>query len=606
MGNICKNDIKEEKEEKISIYKEDLPMDQIKNKSIEILKKKVMNIPLFQRKVIAKEKYNKIINEINKIGIIINKDNFIYKYFNIFELLLLNNTDKDIVSLYLNFIKENDIYVKSYNFETFDNEIKNYNLIFEIKEVENIKKGLKLLSRKDILKNFLKELSNVENDENINNIYSKAEDESKKIIYFNYPIEFSNKELYYYKIYILLILHIAEAKKHSSKKFKDNYIRNKKGVAQLILNNNVLENEKIINNEDKMNILTLLIMFDNLDEQNSSLNFNRLLQTEKTTYIELKNHILDNKLGIIKVDKMENISFRTDFDANYEVYPDNVCLKNLNKKALKLFLNRFDDYKFNTLDKLLTKNRITPYIENIKMLLIKIIDSNVLKETIKKLFPEYYIYFLNSNLKDIKECIKSRIKFYPYEQLRFSGVTDKLSCYSFISVFFETNAPFNYMPILNCGAIIDNCIFHMNHLIQNIIHFRAIDKSMFLFQKKEEKEKNEFKDIENILFGKKIQILNILECFYILNEYNYNQSLEDFRKNFENITKDNIAFSEKVKFIKCDKDDAVFKEFFNIIKNYDNTLLMDMEYYYINAKSQACELEDYFISIPKKYCKFPE
>ena len=67
-------------------------------------------------------------------------------------------------------------------------------------------------------------------------------------------------------------------------------------------------------------------MFDNLDEQNSSLNFNRLLQTEKTTYIELKNHILDNKLGIIKVDKMENISFKTDFDANYEVYPDNVCL----------------------------------------------------------------------------------------------------------------------------------------------------------------------------------------------------------------------------------------------------------------------------------------
>lgn len=604
MGNICKTDIKEE--EKISIYKEDLPMDQIKNKSIEILKKKVMNIPLFQRKVIAKEKYNKKINEINKIGIIINKDNFIYKYFNIFELLLLNNTDKDIVSLYLNFIKENDIYVKSYNFETFDNEIKNYNLIFEIKEVENIKKGLKLLSRKDILKNFLKELSNVENDEDINNIYSKAEDESKKIIYFNYPIEFSNKELYYYKIYILLILHIAEAKKHSSKKFKDNYIRNKKGVAQLILNNNILENEKIIKNEDKMNILTLLIMYENLDEQNSSLNFNRLLQTEKTTYIELKNHILENKLGIIKVDKMENISFKTDFDANYEVYPDNVCLKNLNKKALKLFLNRFDDYKFNTLDKLLTKNRITPYIENIKMLLIKIIDSNVLKETIKKLFPEYYIYFLNSNFEDIKKCIKSRIKFYPYEQLRFSGVTDKLSCYSFISVFFETNAPFNYMPILNCGAIIDNCIFHMNHLIQNIIHFRAINKSMFLFQKKEEKEKNKFKDIENILFGKKIQILNIFECFYILNEYNYNQSLEDFRKNFENITKDNIAFSEKVKFIKCDKDDAVFKEFFNIIKNYDNTLIMDMEYYYINAKSQSCELEDYFISIPKKYCKFPE
>ena len=108
MGNSCKNDTKEE-EEKILICKEDSPREKIKNKDIEILKKKIMNIPIFQRKIKAKEKYKKIIEERNKNGVNINQDNFMKEYLRIIELLLMNNTDKDIVSLYLNFIKENEI-----------------------------------------------------------------------------------------------------------------------------------------------------------------------------------------------------------------------------------------------------------------------------------------------------------------------------------------------------------------------------------------------------------------------------------------------------------------------------------------------------------------
>ena len=38
-----------------------------------------------------------------------NKESFMKKYLSIIELVLLNNTDKDIISLYLNFIKENDL-----------------------------------------------------------------------------------------------------------------------------------------------------------------------------------------------------------------------------------------------------------------------------------------------------------------------------------------------------------------------------------------------------------------------------------------------------------------------------------------------------------------
>ena len=195
MGNTCKNYINEE-EKKISISKEDFPGEKIQNKDLKILKKNIMDIPLFQRKVKAKEKYNKKIKERNGESNLVNNDNFMKEYMSIIELLLFNNTDKDIVSLYLEFIKKNDAYVKRYNFETFENEIKVYKLVFTLKEAEKIEKGIKLQSEKDILKNFLLELSKVSNDNDINNIFKKAEDESKHIIYFNYPIEFSNKELY--------------------------------------------------------------------------------------------------------------------------------------------------------------------------------------------------------------------------------------------------------------------------------------------------------------------------------------------------------------------------------------------------------------------------
>ena len=150
MGNTCKNYIRED-ENKISISKEDSPREKTKNKDIEILKKNIMDIPLFQRKVKAKEKYNKKIKERNEKSNLVINDNFMKEYMSIMELLLLNNTDKDIVSLYLEFLKENDDYVKSYKFETFENEIKVYKLVLTIKEAEKIEKGIKLQSEKDIL-----------------------------------------------------------------------------------------------------------------------------------------------------------------------------------------------------------------------------------------------------------------------------------------------------------------------------------------------------------------------------------------------------------------------------------------------------------------------
>ena len=609
MGNTCKNFNKEE-ESKISISKDDSPRDKIKNKDIEILKGKVMNIPIFKRKDKAKKIFNKIISERSNHTKIKNNETFMKKYLSIIELVLLNNTDKDIISLYLNFIKENDLYVKNYDFEAFDKEIKIYKFLFTKEEAERFKKGIKLQSEKDILLKFLIELSNIAddngnaNENDINKIFTKVENEKKQIIYFNYPIDFSNQELYYYKIYILLIIQISKAKKLDKEK-KKKYIINKSDVAKIILDNKVLQNPKIINSEDKMNILVLLILFENLDKQKSSLNFNRLLQEEEISYSELKKHIIDNKLGKIKEEK-EYIYLENEPGILYQLYPSEICIKNLTKSSLNSITNTIEVDHFKTLEKLLEKNSITPYIGKIKNFLLKIIDSRVYKEAIEELFPDYHTNLLGINLDDIKECIKSRIKYYPYQRLGNSGLTDKLSSISFIPVFLNVYAPAIFKPILKCGALIENSMHELNHLNQNIIYFRGSDKSLFYTPKREWlKGEDGGENMEEILFGEKIDMLKLLESFYILNELNYEQSLKDFRKNFQDLTKNNVDFSKKMKFIKCYKDDAIFKEFFEIIKDLDQKTIVEIELSWVSTKSKTDEFKNCFAYIPKGVCKYP-
>ena len=569
-----------------------------------------MAIPLFQRVALTKQKYNKKIEERKTTKFIVNEENFLSEYISIIELLFLNNTNKKIVSLYLDFIKKNDKYIKKYGLNTFDTEITIYKIIFTIEEMKRIKDGIKLQSEKNNLIGFLNKLSIVNKEEDILEIYKLTEDETKYIKYFNYPIEFTNQELFYYKIFVLLILHINKVKKEKSLSeiIKTAYIRNKSAVAKLILDNKIFDNDKIIYSEDKMNILTSLILFEELDEQNSSVNFNRLLQTEKSTYEEIKNYILDNKLGIIKGKSptTKEIILKISSGYIFELYEGEVCLKNLNENSLNILLDIDDNDKFNTLDNMLTKNSVIPYINKIKSFLIKIVYSNMYKEAIKKLFPDYHKYLLDSNLVDIKECINSRIKFYPYQLFGNSSITDKLSCYSYISFLFKINAIIEkYASILRCGAIIYNILHEIKHLNQNIIYFRSNDTNLFDFPKSEGiKREDGGKMLEELLFGRTIKELKIWECFYILNENNYDQSLEDFRKNFENLTDDSVQLSKKMEYMKYYKKDAIFNDFFEIIKDFNEDKFKRIEFYTINTRYQIYDF-DMKICFPKKFCKMP-
>ena len=550
-------------------------------------------------------KYNKIIKEISFNR---KSNNFIQHYLKIIEPVYLNDTNKNIIRFYLNFIRKNDENVKRFNLISFDEEIEKYKLIFTVREMNEIKKGIKNNSEKNNFIELLKKLSNIVKNNNDNNnndnnkkyimdIYKQIENDFRQIKYFNYPIEFSNQELFYYKLYSLLIKQINEIYNNSeySESDKIDYMKNKKAIAKLILNEKILDNEKIIKNENKMNLLMLFILYDKLDDKKESINFNRLLKTEKINCDELKNYVIKNNIGEINkyVGKNEYI-LKLKNDEIIEILESNdICEKNLDKENMDYI---YDKYKYNNLDSLLEKNGVTPYLERIQKFLDKIINSKVYKEAIRKLFPEYKDDLLNLSTKDIKKCIESRFKFYPYQDLNNCGFTDKFSCYSYISVLFNIfSRQKKYYNCLRCGAIVDISLHELNHINQNILYFLENNEDLFNSPKRE--------GLEEILFGRKIERLRILECFYLLNENNYDQSLNDFRNNFKKLYDNSIEYSIKKDYIQNNNNNAIFKKFFLIIKNFGKEEFKEIELFGIQIKGQNSDFQDASIFLPKKFCK---
>ena len=453
MGNMCKENLHEDKDIKFELH-EDSPRETMKISQIELLKKTIMNIPIFERNKYAEEKYKLLLKKRE------NKKykNFLEEYIDIIELLFLNDTNKIIVTLYLDYIEKKNKNIKAYNLKTFSEEINKYKILFTVDEFKKIKKNIKIKSEKENFIEYLQKLNEIQNDADVKEIFVQCEKEAKQIKYFNYPIEFSNQELFYYKLYALLIVQIDSVSKDNDYSDEDrrDYIFNKKKVANIIITENVLNNDNIVKNEDKMYLLITFILFDDLEQKNESINLNRLLQTEKADYNKLEEYINKNKIGeLAKIydndKKLKEIHLKLYDREIIEINLNDVCIKNLFDFPENRSID--DKYKYNTFNSIIAKNEITDFITRIKKFLLMIIKSKVYKEAIIQLFPQYSKYLLDENLKDIEECINHRIKFYPFQNLKSSGFTDKFSMYSYITVFFNlASREKEFTPTLRCSS----------------------------------------------------------------------------------------------------------------------------------------------------------
>ena len=579
MGNSCKfSDIKDLEIDSSDKAQSDEESEYLKNEFREIkeFRKKVVNMNVFKRKQIAKEEYKIFLENEDKIkdnDKYIDKDKIKSKYIQIMCLILIDNTNKDIVKLYLNFIKNHPSFIKENKLLPYKKEINKYKIIFKIKEINQIEKNIKNKSQKDIFLDYLKDIVSIDlkNNSEIVEFLKETKAKLNKLFLFNTPIEFNNKELYFYKCYYNLLY--ENSKQENGIKA---YLKNKQKIINYIMKKNLYDSPLINSNEDKMNLLTLYLLNENfysIYNEDELINFNRLIQSMPVTKEDFqetnKESTINKLITIDEIDYIEHkISSKNKRENIITIPLEKVCCKNLINSKLK---EESEEQIFYNLDTLLVENDLSPYIEDIKKFLIKIVDSNVYKQAIKKLFPKYYNYL--SGNEDIKQHIKERIKFYPFQNLFLSGITDKFSCYTYITSI-------NFIPIFildsdnkdtyKIGLTITNCIHEINHTNQILIYFKGNEKDLINSPEREfegiriKEDKIKITEggmsIEYILFGKSITEINLLECLYIMNEENYNQNLNEFKENFMNIKEIVKESNGDTKFIKI--ENGIFKSFY--------------------------------------------
>ena len=651
----------EEKDEKLSDEKTDKNSLNKKNYSknefqeIKDYRKEISKMNVFKRKKMAIDKYINFIKNENNIKEN-DKETIKAKYIKIMCLLLIDNTNKDIVKLYLNFIKVNSNFIEENNLLPYEIEINNYKILFTVEEMEQIEKNIKNKSQKDIFLDYIVSLSQKAegqiNFELSKSIKDSAEKELNNLFLFNTPIEFDNEELTYYKSYYNIIF---ETSKQNYYDIKD-YLENKKNVIEYILKKDMYNNQDIIYNEDKMNLLGIYLMKEKISKdskEEGTVNFNRLIQkmpvtkedfqeidkkiVNKKNFLYEKNnkyyieHIYksdetsninefeENKLNDKSEsdDSEEGVSFKLNvkLDLDVKLALENTCIQNLFDSRLE---SKNDKKMFFTLNKLMSKNDLTPYITDIKKFLKTIVDKKVYQQALKILFPNDFNCLISNNNEEIKQYIDERIKFYPFQNLDLLGITDKLSCYSFIpSINFilteskKKEKSNEYIIVKEkkgnkeayiVGLTIVNSIHEVNHANQIIIFFKGNDKNLIDSPERIIKENFSISEggisLEYLLFGKMVERLSLFESLYIINENNYDQDLEEFRVNFTKIESIVRETKGETKFIKINSGifkslyDRAIKDIKKIINDLEKeTILMAPKIYIKKSKMPEDNIE---------------
>ena len=179
----------------------------------------------------------------------------------------------------------------------------------------------------------------------------------------------------------------------------------------------------------------------------------------------------------------------------------------------------------------------------------------------------------------INDYIDNHLFIVPYKSRNLSGFTDRFSFNSYI--FYDDDIKIKYqtkneniIENLKIGRLVALTFLEFNHYIYSyILHSNnyqdiLLDSSI----KKEYKINDSDIIIELIIFGKEIDKITLEEALYILTESNYDKNIQQFQKEFINLShssKDNILVTSKyfnINNIPKEKDFNNFKNSFIKVK----------------------------------------
>ena len=525
---------------------------------------------------IKKELMVSINNNINK-----NKENIISLYIKIIKLLILDNTNKKLIEIYLIFLNEYETHLLEHfseeKIERYKKEVKYYYPCFSQKEYK-ILFGLDKNSEENIITKFLEEAYNLEkfnyNNEDLKNLVNKANKLLLDMPDFNQPIELdcSNEELKWHKIKINILSTFQDLKLISDEQYK---LGRLKAGIQNTINKKILTNKNIFTNKDKLECALLFITNPcNVFSKDLEICSNLLLsEKEELTEKDLNDFIKNNKnTSFLKLIKNSNNKYCLEYNNTFFNTPEYLCLNNLFIKDLE----QEEKYNFNYL--------INNYVSNqnqIKEFLKKIFKKNVFIEINQLLFGDDNDYKL-LNDRYLNEFIDKRLKFAPIRPFECAGVSDKLSLNTYIcakkrvSYITLTECIEELEKILNTGNYIlieENEIFHLLGCIP--YYENNCSSSIKTPRKKNYNGETEGgKYLELLLFNKVFTEINLPEALYILNEKNYDKNLTDFKLDFEKLDKKDL------------KIEGIFSNYNQYIDLNTNSIF-DLQNNYIKLKSTS-------------------
>ena len=497
-------------------------------KELEIIKTR----NLFKRK----EHVKKNIDKIDK------KTNINEKYIFILTLLVNDNTNIDLIMKYLQFLKEleNDEKklenLKKYlnnDIEEYKNELDYYINIIPKNIYQNLNEENKI-SQKDNIINFFEEFKNWEIN-NINDFEKYLKDSiyiNKKIIHYNMPTSFENEEYFIYGYYLVIsniLKNLYQNTKAQSIVKEENEIANEVLKIVDILKYNMGRTLTYIkNNELELEILQYLFILtiQGLDKTEYDFSFNIITSKKiKVEDIDKFNESSEEKI-ILEKDKIiwKNKNYK-----NYE----NLCLNNFKLyQGNSYYSKKLYNYEY------YKKHFTQKYqLSAIKEFYKNILPSKCFKSIYTNLYGEDQYYpFEDKNFID--EFFDNYYNIIPMKLENICGVTDKYSLKTFLVPFLNTyNGHIkNDKKILRKGYSISVGNHEFGHIF-GLINF-YMNNARFQIETPRKKAL-EFSEggyyIELLLYGRKLDSLNVLEALYIINEANYNKTFLEFQNGFNDI-----------------------------------------------------------------------
>ena len=501
-------------------------------------------------------------------------------------MLIKDNTNKDLIIEYLDYLRKYDKKIENIYFDKFETEYNYYKVMFENEELINKDFAPKDFSEKDLFFKLLNSIINIDIKEEIfnNEVFENIENNLKKTPIFNQPIKFENKELYWLRNNFIINSSLRKIKDAKSEEKRNETFKLMQNCVNKILNRRLFQKDYILNNKI---LITSLISLISIPQQDVYCDFNLNL-------IE-SNDPEKQKNG--KVNEYQ-ISFFNEKGKLYEEkLNSDICFENYVLNAKEQI--NLKDIELKNYDEMEKNFKTIINVEKVNKFLSKIFFSNVIKEAFEILYPKYFLFpFKNEN--EALDFINDNFNYIPYKSLKTGGITEKFSLevYYFLQVrktfFNKTSLNDEDIDLIekifyNSNAVKTNT-HEINHNFYNLLFMQSNGMNSVETPRKNNIEINESgKNLERLLFDRCLYRMTLSECMYILNEKNYEKSLEKFREDFDDIKEDYLLIEKN----------GIFSEFNAIFQIKDYKLLLinsimvsDDNYDNDDNKLKTCFIDD--------------